>query len=77
MRHIATHVSRFVVCVSVRDRGVGSSLKLEEQKGGLLWRTREREPIKRGSGGTAPSGSPGCRAPGEGQGAKPLKPVTF
>ena len=63
MRHIATHVSRFVVCVSVRDRGVGSSLKLEEQKGGLLWRTREREPIKRGSGAQPPAGVQAAEPP--------------
>jgi len=44
-------------------RGVGSSLKLGEQKGGLLRRAREREPIT-GVWGRAHSGGPGGRAPG-------------
>jgi len=52
-------------------RGVASSLKLGEQKGGLLWQVRECEPImgicgqcpQRGSRGRASGGGSGVRSP--------------
>ena len=53
-----------VYATACTGKGVGSSLKLEEQKIGLLWRVREREPIR----GGARSGSPGGTAPGGGSG---------
>ena len=45
-------------------RGVGSSLKLGEQKGGLLWRAREREP-KTGVWGQSPQRESRGTAPGD------------
>ena len=53
----------YVVClttVKTACRGVGSSLKLGEQKGGLLW--REREPIA-GVWGHSPQRGPEMKPP--------------
>ena len=52
---------------SIDSRGVGNSLKLGEQKGGLVWRARQRESRPNGGLGQSPSGGPGGRAPGRGE----------
>jgi len=56
-------------------RGVASSLKLGEQKGGLLWRARA---YKGGLGAEPPVGIQGAEPPGgESGGQSPLKLMTF
>jgi len=52
-------------------RGVGGSLKLGEQKGGLLWRAREREPVTGGLEAEPPVGVQGAEPPLEVRAAKP------